>query len=311
MAAPAYTRDYYTTLQIKRNATVDDITAAFRRQALIYHPSKSKGDTMEQFREMAEAYTVLKDDKLRAIFDQYGEATLKLGALDAQGERTGGWSFTQDPDTIFNEFFGSSNPYSDYYSKGDKLGFSTGFKPPKKAADITVNLFCSLEELFAGCKKRVAVVKSVMNQDGKGTKTVEVVKAVAISPGWKEGTKVTFRKEGNQDAGVENGDLIFLVKQLPDPNFERKGSNLIFNAKITLSQALTGCIVDVPMLDGKTKSITVEQVVSPGFTIRVAGQGMPKAKNPSARGDLIVAFNVAFPTALSEKQKKQVREILG
>mmetsp|Transcript_20904 Transcript_20904/g.33855 ORF Transcript_20904/g.33855 Transcript_20904/m.33855 type:complete len:192 (-) Transcript_20904:535-1110(-) len=131
MAASAYNKDYYALLQLKRTASFDDIKTAFRRMALMYHPSKSPG-TKAEFDEVAEAYTVLSDEKLRAIFDQFGEATLKQGAMDEKGQRLGGWKFSKDPNDIFNEFFGSSNPFSEYYKKGPKLGFDDGYKAPKK-----------------------------------------------------------------------------------------------------------------------------------------------------------------------------------
>jgi DnaJ homolog subfamily B member 13 len=250
-------------------------------------------------------------EKLRAIFDEYGEATLKLGAIDAQGQRTGGWTFTQSPDDVFNEFFGSNNPFSEYYKKGDKLGFETGFKPAPKENPTVVNLHCSYEELYSGCTKKVAVTKTVLAEDGKSTTVVEINKSLEISPGWKEGTKITFKNEGNQGIGTEPGNLIFVLKNLPHPHFERKGSNLIHTAKISLTEALTGSIVEVPTLDSKTISVTVEQVVCPGFTMRIPGKGMPKAKDPSKIGDLIIQFDVGYPKSLTEKQKKEIKATLG
>mmetsp|Transcript_7883 Transcript_7883/g.9576 ORF Transcript_7883/g.9576 Transcript_7883/m.9576 type:complete len:311 (-) Transcript_7883:134-1066(-) len=309
MAASAYNKDYYALLQLKRTASFDDIKTAFRRMALMYHPSKSPG-TKAEFDEVAEAYTVLSDEKLRAIFDQFGEATLKQGAMDEKGQRLGGWKFSKDPNDIFNEFFGSSNPFSEYYKKGPKLGFDDGYKAPKKEAPIIVNLHCSLEELYKGCTKRCTVAHKVLTQDKKDVVIKEIVKTLEVGAGWKEGTKIIFRKEGNQFPGNETGDLVFVLKQLPHPVFERKGSNLRFSAKISLVEALTGCIVDVEMLDGKTHPVTIEQVVGPNTTIKIQGMGMPKAKQPKKFGDLLIGFDVAYPEALTEKQKKVIRETL-
>mmetsp|Transcript_30937 Transcript_30937/g.54258 ORF Transcript_30937/g.54258 Transcript_30937/m.54258 type:complete len:307 (-) Transcript_30937:197-1117(-) len=303
-----YSKDYYELLQIKRNANLDEINSAFRRMALQYHPSKSQADTKLQFNDVAEAFAVLSDEKLRAIFDQYGEATLKLGAIDEKGARLGGWTFSQDPEDIFNAFFGSSNPYAEYYNKGPKLGYDNGHRKPQKEPPIVVNLHCSLEELYSGCKKRVSVSKKILTENG--LETLETVKTIEVGAGWKEGTKITFRKEGNEHPQNETGDLVFMLKHLPHPCFERKGSNLRYTAKISLVQALTGCIVDIKLLDGKTHSITIEQVVNPCSTIKIPGMGMPKAKDTSKFGDLIIGFDVTYPVSLTESQKLVIRETL-
>ncbi|GAB5353901.1 hypothetical protein AAMO2058_000073900 [Amorphochlora amoebiformis] len=310
MSAHSKTKDYYAYLQIKRNATIEEIKEAYRRMALKYHPSKSGEGTKGFFDDVAEAYTVLSDEKLRSIFDQHGQLTLKLGALDNQGNRLGGWTFTLDPEDVFNEFFGNNNPYADYYNKGPKLGFDTGFQKPEKEEPIFVNLYCSLEELYEGCTKKSAITRRVVTEDKKGTNIEEVVKTLEIGKGWKQGTKITFRKEGNTSPDTETGDLVFILKDLPHPVFERKGSNLLFTAKITLAQALTGCIVDIAMLDGKTRSVTIEQVVKPGYTLRIPGKGMPKAKDPTRYGDLIIGFSVEYPDSLNEKQKSAIRQTL-
>mmetsp|Transcript_20904 Transcript_20904/g.33854 ORF Transcript_20904/g.33854 Transcript_20904/m.33854 type:complete len:211 (-) Transcript_20904:177-809(-) len=183
-------------------------------------------------------------------------------------------------------------------------------KRQKKEAPIIVNLHCSLEELYKGCTKRCTVAHKVLTQDKKDVVIKEIVKTLEVGAGWKEGTKIIFRKEGNQFPGNETGDLVFVLKQLPHPVFERKGSNLRFSAKISLVEALTGCIVDVEMLDGKTHPVTIEQVVGPNTTIKIQGMGMPKAKQPKKFGDLLIGFDVAYPEALTEKQKKVIRETL-
>mmetsp|Transcript_20529 Transcript_20529/g.28688 ORF Transcript_20529/g.28688 Transcript_20529/m.28688 type:complete len:311 (+) Transcript_20529:68-1000(+) len=310
MAEAQYTKNYYALLQIKRNANFDDIKKGYRRMSLQYHPSRNN-ETKTEFKDVAEAYTVLSDEKLRAIFDQFGEATLKLGAMDGEGQRLGGWTFTKDPEDVFNEFFGSNNPFSEYFKKGPAHGFDDGYRAPKKEAPIFSNLYCSLEELYKGCTKRVCVTRKVLSEDKKGTRVEEIYKTLEVGAGWKEGTKITFKKEGNQYPGNETGDLVFVLKHLPHPHFERKGSNLRHTATITLVQALTGCIVDVPMLDGKTHSFTIEQVVSPSSTIKIPQMGMPKAKDPTKFGDLLLGFEVQYPDSLTEKQKKTIIETLS
>lgn len=78
-----------------------------------------------------------------------------------------------------------------------------------------------------------------------------------------------------------------------------------------MTQALCGCEVSVVTLDGRTLNVKVREIVRPGFFKVVSGEGMPDQKTPNTRGNLIINFNIQFPTYLSEEQKRQISAILG
>ena len=111
-------KDYYKILGVSRNATDDDIKKGYRKMALKYHPDKNKDPGAEEkFKEVAEAFEVLKDKDKRAVYDKYGEEGLKgqpnFGAAGGQGMPAGFTTFTfsGDPFRTFKDFFGDENPF--------------------------------------------------------------------------------------------------------------------------------------------------------------------------------------------------------
>lgn len=120
-------KDYYKALGIAKTASEDEIKKAYKKNALKYHPDKNKTPGAEdKFKEIAEAYEVLSDKKKREIYDQFGEEGLKGSAGGGGGG--GGQSFSQsgsgpqysytfhgDPRQTFNQFFGTENPFSDFF----------------------------------------------------------------------------------------------------------------------------------------------------------------------------------------------------
>jgi DnaJ family protein B protein 13 len=122
-------------------------------------------------------------------------------------------------------------------------------------------------------------------------------------------TRITFQKEGDQGPNNIPADIVFVVKDKPHKSFKREGDDIIYTADIPLQKALTGDLIDVPTLDNRLISIPVNDIVCPGYTKRVPGEGMPLS-NSNQRGDLILAFNIEFPKYLTTEQKKLVNQAL-
>jgi DnaJ family protein B protein 4 len=134
---------------------------------------------------------------------------------------------------------------------------------------------------------------------------------VQVKPGWKEGTRITFAGKGDElSPGGAAADLVFIVKQQPDPVFERKGNDLHAKVKVPLVTALAGGQVTVRLPDGRSVNLPISSPVSHGSTRLVAGEGMPISKEPGRKGDLVVTFDVLFPTRLSQQQKEELKRIL-
>lgn len=172
------------------------------------------------------------------------------------------------------------------------------------------NLYLSLEELSQGASKKVKIVRQAMADDMKSTRPTESILSIDVRPGWKAGTKLTFPGAGDEGLDALPGDVVLVIREKPHPRFERRKNDLIFTANISLLQGLVGTVVEVGTLDGRVLSVPVTDIVSPGYEKIVPGEGMPLSKDPSQRGNLIIQFNVTYPSMLSLKQKEQLELIL-
>jgi len=168
------------------------------------------------------------------------------------------------------------------------------------------DLNLSLEELFQGVTKKMRITRKTVSQGRSEKFDAEIV----VKPGWKTGTKITFKGEGDEYQPGQAQDVIFVVKEKPHPTLKRSGNDLVFKSKVPLVDALTGFKVDVNTLDNRTLRVNVKDVVHPSYTKIVHGEGMPKPKTPDQRGDLILTFDVVYPSSLSEEQRKAIKASL-
>jgi len=173
---------------------------------------------------------------------------------------------------------------------------------------IVSDLPCSLEELFNGCIKKLKITRKRFNADKTELAEEAKVLTVSVKPGWKKGTKITFPNEGDEGEDVVPADVVFVIVESAHACLIREGANLVYTARVSLSDALTECAIIVPTLDGRKLSLPVPEVVSPGYEKSIGGEGMPSKKG---RGDLIIRFKVLFPNFLAEDKKKVLRETLS
>lgn len=119
-------KDYYIILGIPKEATDDDIKKAYRKQALKHHPDKNKSTLAEdRFKEIAEAYEMLKDKEQRDIFDQYVEERLRGVRAGTDGVQPHPFEFHSDPRATFTQFFGSNMHPSPKRKKRQQVKIST------------------------------------------------------------------------------------------------------------------------------------------------------------------------------------------
>lgn len=141
--------------------------------------------------------------------------------------------------------------------------------------------------------------RRVLQPDGS-LEMQEKILAVDVKRGWRSGTKITFPKEGNQGRNKIPADVIFTVKDKEHPLFSRNGDDLLHVVKISLKQALCGCVVPVPTLHGKSFTINAsKEVVTPQTRKVFKKFGLPNYKNPAHVGDLVVSFDIKFPDSVS------------
>ncbi|XP_061527702.1 dnaJ homolog subfamily B member 5 [Phycodurus eques] len=172
---------------------------------------------------------------------------------------------------------------------------------------VVHELKVSLEEIFHGSTKRMKITRRRLNPDGRSLRTEDKILNIVIKKGWKEGTKITFPKEGDQTPENIPADVAFVLKDKGHTHFKRDGSNIIYNCKISLKEALCGCTVSIPTLEKRLISLPCHDIVKPGTVKRLRGEGLPFPKNPSQRGDLILEFSVRFPDRILPQSKEIIR----
>jgi len=173
---------------------------------------------------------------------------------------------------------------------------------------VTREFYCSLEELYHGITKKMRVKRQRLNIDGQTTHEEEKILTIEVKPGWKSGTKITFPKEGDEKPGITPADIQFILKEKPHDRFKRNGNDLIYRYSCSLKQALLGLTIDVHTLDQRKLRIPINKIISPGYTHKVIGEGMPISKSPHEKGNLIIEFDINFPNRLTEHQKKLIND---
>lgn len=182
---------------------------------------------------------------------------------------------------------------------------------PQKAPAIKHVLTLSLEDLYKGTTKKMKITKTKTDAQGR-TEQVPKVIEIPVKRGYKSGTKLTYEREGDERPGEVPADIIFEIQEAKHPRFTRRGDDLVHKRTVKLADALCGARFTVQAIDGSSVEVdtTEDGVVTPGQHKVVRGKGMPNSKT-GAVGDLIIEFDVAFPTRgtkLSQAQKQKIRE---
>lgn len=340
--------DYYNVLKVGRSATDDDLKKAYRKLAMKWHPDKNPNNKKEaeaKFKQISEAYEVLSDSQKRQIYDQYGEEGLKgqvpppgAGGPSPFSNGGGGPNIfstfnPRNAEDVFAEFFGGSSPFggmggftsmgsrNSRFQDGTFGGFSGAenmFRSfgegapagPRKAAPVENKLPCTLEELYNGSTRKMKISRNIVDASGKSM-PVEEILTIEVKPGWKKGTKITFPEKGNEQPNVVAADLVFVIDEKPHNVYKRDGNDLVVTQKISLAEALTGCMVNLTTLDGRNLSIPVTDIVNPGTEKVVPNEGMPIGREHGRKGNLRIKFDIKFPTRLTAEQKAGLKRLLG
>lgn len=227
-------------------------------------------------------------------------------------EATGPYTYKCNAQEIFENFFGTNNPFAAFGFETMPFASKLNKPGPAKAEPVTFDLECSLKELYNGCVKKFSITRK--RYDGAGQLSDNTKSFVInVRPGWKKGTKVSFVNEGDEGPGMLPADIVFVIQERAgsDSGYSREGNNLIYTYKLSLSDALTDCSLQVPTLDQRVISIACPEVVSPFYEKFIPGEGMPLAKKAGQKGDLIIRFHILFPKYLDGTKRAKIRELLA
>jgi DnaJ family protein A protein 2 len=333
----------YALLGVASDADADVIKKAYRKLALLLHPDK-QGDP-DKFREVNEAYEVLRDTERRSLYDKYGEDSLKAGF---QAAPTMHHAFPPD---MFAHFFG-------------------GFGGPQKTQDILHPLRVSLEDLYRGRHFKMCISRNIncgicggaghkggdanvcgicggkgMHQhmraiapglmqrvqsmcpacngagvlnthkcdgcDGKKTTVSKHTVEVQLPRGTEDGHKFVFTGLADEQPNKVTGDVVFVVQMAQHDHFQRRGADLIVKHTLTLTESLCGFRFAIKHVDGTDLVLETSALTKQGDARMVNGAGMPRRDNPALKGDLYVIFSVEYPESLSRAQQTALETILA
>lgn len=281
--------DYYKVLGVPRNAAQEEITRAYRKLARQYHPDRNKDPKAEErFKQINEAYEVLKDEEKREKYDQYGAAW-----------QAGAPGFEVHFDTGGEQPFFGSRGFSSFFEHlfgGAGRGFSWDDLGERWGAAREAVLTLSLEEALRGGRRELSVPDPVTGASRAHT--------VNLPPGVRHGQRLRL-------AGREGGELYLIVRLLDHPRFRLEGADLHTSLEIPPWVAALGGRVSLQTLDGQVK-VAIPAGSSSGRVIRLRGRGFPAAGGQ--RGDLYTRLSIVVPKKLSARERElyeKLAEISG
>ena len=342
-------RDYYEVLGVTRTCTEVELKTAFRKLAMQHHPDRNPGDKdcEHRFKELNEAYDVLKDGDKRAAYDRFGHAAFEHGGMGGPGF---GADFGSTFADIFEGIFGMAS------ARGRGSGRERG-------SDLRYNMEITLDEAFTGKTAQIRIPTSVTCEacSGSGAKagtkpkpcstcggagkirhaqgfftlertcptchgrgqviddpckvcggggrvTRERTLSVNIPTGVEDGTRIRLAGEG--EAGVRGGppgDLYIFLEVAPHEFFQRDGADLHCRVPVSMSSAALGGEFDVPAIDGSKVRVKVPAGTQTGRRFRLAGKGMPVLRAKQT-GDMYVQVAVETPQNLTKRQRELLTE---
>ena len=288
MPSPSVVDDLYAVLDLDRTATNGDVTRAYRQLALSFHPAAGTTASSDaDFNAITRAFVTLSDEKKRALYDAKPQQQAAMEDIDAAA--------------VFKRVFGTANVHAAIIQSTTPQSAQT---PTVTAPPLVANVFVRLEELYCGGQVPCALVRKVRHIDGVSVVANEMRFSIAVGRGWRDGTTLTYPRRGHFD-----GELVVKLATAKHPHFTRRGDDLIIRRACSLADALIGHIQHITTLDGRKLAVAVTALASPTAQHTVAGEGMP-TPNGTSKGNLILNFDVAFPTAISGEHHHDIRRIL-
>src|SRR3977135_408367 len=342
-------RCYYEVLGVDRGATDSDLKGAYRKLAMKLHPDKNPGDgeCEHRFKEINEAYEVLKDGDKRSAYDRFGHAAFE----QAGGGPGFGAELSSSFADIFDDFFGMG---------GGRRGRGSG---RERGADLRYNMELTLEEAFGGKGAQIRIPTSVTCETcagsgpkpgtkpkvcatcggqgkirhaqgfftlertcpschgrgqvidtpcgtcgGLGRTTRERALSVNIPQGVEDGTRIRLSGEGEAGLrGGPSGDLYIFLSIAAHPFFQRDGADLHCRVPISMVQAALGGEFEVPTIDSGKTRVKVPEGTQSGRRFRLHGKGMPVLRSKQT-GDMYVQVVVETPQKLTKRQRELLNE---
>jgi curved DNA-binding protein len=312
-------KDYYATLGVKKDASQDDIQKAYRKLARKFHPDVNKDPQAEvKFKEIGEAYEVLKDPDKRKKYEQFGSNWNRMGG--GQGGPPPGWNvdFGQGGGGFdFSDFQGAAGGaagFSDFFEmlfgggaggRGRRRGAPAGFGGagfggvPQAGGDSEATITLSVEEAVRGGSREIAIADP--NTGQRKTLTIKIPEGV------RSGQKI--RLAGQGPAGVGGGppgNLFLKIEIAPDPRYRVEGSDILTTVAVSPPEAALGGEADVETPTGPVR-VRIPAGSSSGRKIRLRGRGL--SQSGGAKGDLLAEIRIVVPEQLTDRERELYEQL--
>lgn len=298
--------DYYKILDVKKDASQDEIKSRFRKLARKYHPDINKAASAEaEFKKISEAYEVLGDPEKREAYDA-------LGANWQQAQHAGaGAGENWDAGFEFSGGFGGNNgsfhaggnagQFSDFFENLFGQAFHQQRQQTQNAPgqDSHAKVLIDLEDSFTGTKKMVSLKGATRNRDGHVVMKERQLN-ISIPKGVIAGQHIRLKGQGHPSAGTgKAGDLYLEIAFNPHPFYSAEGANLSVKLPLTPWEAALGGKVKVPTPQGVV-DLTIPVNAKQGQKMRLKGRGIPA----KTAGDLFVILELTLPDGQSAEARK-------
>ncbi len=295
-------KDYYKVMGVERDATQDEIKRSYRKLARKYHPDVSKeANAEEQFKEVGEAYAVLKDPEKRTAYDQLGE-NLKTGedfrpppnwdqGFEFHGSGANGGS-PEDFSDFFETLFGRG-------------GFTRADHRPSMARgeDTHAKIVVDLEDSYRGATRGVTLKHTELSDDGRPVVRERTLN-VKIPKGVRPGQHIRLAKQGSAGVGGgESGDLFLEIAFRAHPKFQVEGKDVYLNLRVAPWEAELGANVKTATPTGDVE-LTIPSHSKSGRKLRLKGRGLPGKES----GDFYAVLQIALPHAETDAHEAAYRE---
>lgn len=292
-------KDYYKVLGVDKKASADDVKSAYRRLARKYHPDVSKeANAEDKFKNLQEAYEVLKDPEKRKAYDELG-SNWKAGqdfrpppgwqGSARQGHAHGRQQFTEEDLGGFSDFFADL-----FGGRGQQRGFQ------QRGSDQHATVSIPLEEAFHGATKTFQLQVPEIDAAGSMRSSIKTLK-VTIPAGAAQGQQLRLAGQGNPGmGGGAAGDLYLEIDVQPHAFFSLQGKDVYLSLPVTPWEVALGASVKVPTLAGPV-DLKLTPGSQAGQKLRLKGRGMPG--KPHA-GDQYTVLQIQTPIAHTAEQKQ-------
>ncbi len=341
-------KKFYEILGVAHDASQDDIKRAFRKLAQKYHPDKHRGEkeAEEKFKDINEAYEVLKDPSKRAHYDRFGTAGPGPGAGPGAGYNDVGFGDFQDIfSDVFTDFFGGSRRAESHRGADLRYDLEITFEEaafgtekviqiPKSSNCSTCNGtgakkgttaetcrscagqgqvraqqgFFTVAKTCPSCRGEGKIIKNPCTGcSGTGRERKTSDISVKIPPGVDTGSRLRLTGEGDAgQRGAPRGDLYIVVNVKEHSIFERQNDDVVCEVPITFTQATLGAEIGVPTLDGPVK-IKIPAGTQSHRVFRLTGKGIASLHS-GRRGDEHVIIKIETPSKLNKRQRELLEE---